>query len=398
MDKTQKRWSFIVNVLYLLMFAAAFYLFVKYALGMFLPFIVGLVIAALLQKPLNAITKNKKIPRGITGTLLSLAVFSVIIGIFAFGGVKIATGIRDLVMYFMDRCSNLAEFFDVLKTAYLNLDIAKMIPPDMNDYVTNGIDSLRDYFINGDFLVTIKDNLSMLISPLGSVISTVPSFLAGFLICIIATCFMVSTYEDIKGFIFRQFRDGQKVSKAKNILVSSIGKMLKAYTIIIFITTGELFIGFSILKLLGINDGSHNLIISFLIAIIDIVPVLGTGTVLLPWCVYSFVTGNIGMGIGLLVIYATITVIRQIMEPKLVAGQVGISPVVTIMAMYIGVRLFGAVGIFILPLIVIIIKLLNDEGIIHVFNSNPKGMNKDEENSVTEEVVPAESETGDNNG
>lgn len=374
MDKTQKRWSFIVNVLYLLLFVAAFYLFMKYALWMFLPFIIAFLVAALLQKPLKAITKNKKMPKGVTGVFLSLAVFSIIIGIFAFGGARIVIAVKDLVTYFTDRCTSLAEFFEVLKSAYLELDIAKMIPPEFNDYVTNGIDSLRDYFLNGDFLITIKENISSLISPLGSVISTVPSFLAGFLVCIVATCFMTSSFDDIKAFIYRQFKDGKKVSYVKNILVSSVGKMVKAYTLIILITTTELFIGFSVLKLIGVNDGSHNLIISFLIAIIDIVPVLGTGTILIPWCIYSFVTGNIGMGIGLLVIYAAVTVIRQIIEPKLVAGQVGISPVATIIAMYVGIKVFGAIGIFILPFIVIIVKLLNDEGIIHVFNSNPKDM------------------------
>lgn len=85
------------------------------------------------------------------------------------------------------------------------------------------------------------------------------------------------------------------------------------------------------------------------------------------------------MGIGLLVIYAIISVIRQIIEPKLVAGQVGISPIITIIAMYIGIKVFGAIGIFILPFIVIIIKLLNDEGIIHIFNSNPKDIRHDDE-------------------
>lgn len=372
MEKTQKRWSFIVSLLYYGIFVGAFYLFMKYAFWLFFPFIVALIVAAVLQKPLKLITKNKKIPKGIAGTFLSLAVFAVIIGLFALGGVRIGVVIRDLITYFTDRCTNLAEFFDVLKNAYLNLDIAKMIPPEANDYVLGAIDSLRVYFMNGDFLITIKNNISSLISPLGSVISTVPSFFVGFLVSIIAACFMTPTFEDIKDFIFRQFKDREKIRRAKKILVSSIGKMIKAYTIIIFITTCELFIGFSLLKLLGINDGSHYLLISFLIAVIDIVPVLGTGTVLIPWSVYSFVTGNIGMGIGLLVIYALITVIRQIIEPKLVAGQVGISPVVTIMAMYIGVRVFGAPGIFILPFIVIIIKLLNDEGIIHVFNSKSK--------------------------
>ena len=100
------------------------------------------------------------------------------------------------------------------------------------------------------------------------------------------------------------------------------------------------------------------------VEVITFIPMLGAGGSYL-----SFVTGNIGMGIGLLVIYATITVIRQFIEPKLVAGQVGISPVVTIISMFIGIKIFGAIGIFILPFIVIIINLLNEEGIINLFKS-----------------------------
>ena len=164
----------------------------------------------------------------------------------------------------------------------------------------------------------------------------------------------------------------KKLYKARHIVKTSVGKMIKAYAAIIGITTCEIFIGLSILKLLKFYDGSNILLLSFIIALIDIIPVLGTGTVVLPWSVYSFVTGNIGMGIGLLVLYALITVIRQVIEPKLVAGQVGISPVVTIMAMFIGVKIFGAMGIFLLPFIVIIINLLNEEGVIHLFKTKKK--------------------------
>lgn len=375
LDKIEKRKSFIINVIYLLIFVAAFYLFMKYALWMVFPFIIAFFVAAVLQKPLKFFTKSKNVPKGVIGSVLSLIVYSVIIGVFVLGGVKLGSSIKDIVTYFTNRCTNVAEFFEVLKNVYLNLDIAKMIPPEFNDYITNGIDTLRDYFMNGDFIVTLKDNITSLISPLGSVISTVPSFFAGFLVTIVATCFMTASFDGIKEFIFLQFKNGEKVSRAKHILVSSLGKMIKAYTLIIVITTTELFIGLSVLKFFGVNDGAHNLIISFMIAIIDIVPVLGTGTVIIPWSIYSFVTGNIGMGIGLLVIYAIVTVIRQIIEPKLVAGQVGISPVATIMAMYIGIKVFGPIGIFILPFIVIVIKLLNDEGIIHLFNSKNSANN-----------------------
>ena len=98
-------------------------------------------------------------------------------------------------------------------------------------------------------------------------------------------------------------------------------------------------------------------------------PVLGTGTVLIPWAVYSFITGSFGLGIGLIVIYAAITVIRQVIEPKLVAGQLGLSPIVTIAALYFGLKIFGVLGMLITPILVIMLKLLNDEGIIHLWRS-----------------------------
>lgn len=382
MDKTQKRWSFIVNTLYFAIFIVAFYFFMKYAFWIVFPFIFAFIIATILQKPLKFLSKSKKVPKGVVSTVLSLAVFGIIISFFIVGGVRIAFTIRDLITYFTDRCSNLVEFFDVLKAGYLELEIAQLLPAEANDAVTSGIDSLSEYFSSGDIFNTITENISKVISPIGSVISTVPNFIVGFVVSIVATCFMTSTFDDIKAFIIRQFDEENqyKVRRAKYILLSSVGKMIKAYALIILITTAELFLGLSILKLIGLFDGAHILVISFIIACIDIIPVLGTGTVMIPWSIYSFVTGNIGMGIGLLIIYAAITVIRQYIEPKLVAGQVGISPVVTIMSMYIGIKIFGAMGIFILPFIVIIINLLNQEGIIHLFNSK-----KNEKAAIIEE-------------
>lgn len=385
LDKTQKRWSFIVNLLYYAIFIGAFYLFMKYAFWTVFPFVFAFLVAAILQKPLKFVTKNKKVPKGVTGTVMALVVFALIIGVVAFGGVRIGVAVKDLITYFTDRCTNLAEFFDVVKNTYLELEIATMLPAEVNNAITSGIDSLNDYFVSGDIVKMLTSNISKFISPIGSVISTVPSILVGFIVSIIATCFMTSTFDDIKAFILRQFskENQEKVKRGKTIVISSVGKMIKAYAGIIAITTTELFIGLSILRLIGVFDGSHILIISIIIACIDIVPVLGTGTVMIPWSIYSFVTGNIGMGLGLLAIYAAITVIRQVIEPKLVAGQVGISPVVTIISMFIGIRIFGAMGIFILPLIVIVINLLNKEGIIHLFNSS-NHEEKSEEKEISE--------------
>jgi predicted PurR-regulated permease PerM len=151
------------------------------------------------------------------------------------------------------------------------------------------------------------------------------------------------------------------------VAVSTLKKMLKAYSLIVLITTTELCIGFYIMKLLKIFDSDYIIFISIIIAIIDIIPVLGTGTVLIPWALYSLVTGSVPMGVGLLVMYAVILVIRQVIEPKLVAGQVGVSPIVTIIAMYMGTKLFGVLGFFVLPFTVVIVNQLNKEGVIHLY-------------------------------
>jgi predicted PurR-regulated permease PerM len=89
--------------------------------------------------------------------------------------------------------------------------------------------------------------------------------------------------------------------------------------------------------------------------------------VLIPWAVFNLITGNYALGFGLLIVYVIILVIRQVIEPKLVAGQLGLPPFLTLMAMYIGSQLFGFFGIFLLPLAIITIKALNDEGIIHLY-------------------------------
>ena len=206
-------------------------------------------------------------------------------------------------------------------------------------------------------------------------ITSIPSAVIGVVVSIIACVFMTSDYEKMLGFVKRQLpeRHLNKLRDARTVTLSSLKKMFKAYSLIILITTTELTIGLGLLKLIGVFDikFSYVILISVIIALVDIVPVLGTGTIVIPWAVISFLNGDPKMGIGLIVIYVAITIIRQIIEPKLVAGQVDMSPIVTIMAMYIGTKTLGVLGFFILPFTCIVIKRLNDEGIIHLFKKEP---------------------------
>ena len=157
------------------------------------------------------------------------------------------------------------------------------------------------------------------------------------------------------------------------------------------ITFSEMFIGLNILKLIGVYESSYIFVISFVTCVVDIVPVLGTGTIVLPWAVYSFIMGDVGMGIGLLIIYGVITVIRQIIEPKLVAMQLGLPPFITIIAMFFGLKLFGFIGLFLLPLLITMLKVLNDNGTIHLWK---RPCDVEEETApVTESTETAQEES-----
>ena len=121
--------------------------------------------------------------------------------------------------------------------------------------------------------------------------------------------------------------------------------MLRSYVLIMFITFVEQAVG---LTILGVE---YSLLIAMAIAVFDILPVVGSGTIMLPWAVISLVTGDTRRGVGLLVLYVIITVIRQIIEPRIVGEHVGLHPMLTLMCMFVGLRVFGGLGLLGLPIL-----------------------------------------------
>ena len=120
--------------------------------------------------------------------------------------------------------------------------------------------------------------------------------------------------------------------------------------LILFMTFMELFIGLKILKV------PYAGIIAFVIAILDILPVLGTGGVLIPWSIVSLILGDFITAAGIIILYIVITVIRNIVEPRLIGKQMGLHPVVTLAAMLVGLNLFGIVGLFGFPILFSFLK------------------------------------------
>ena len=227
---------------------------------------------------------------------------------------------------------------------------------------------------------SIKTLSAKAVALVGNFAVSVPGKLVNTIICIVSTVFILLDWEAIGKFIH-----GQMPEKASEVmkdgwsqLKKTIGKYIRSYGLIMLMTFTELAIG---LLIIGV-DNSWGLAAG--IAVLDILPIVGCGTVLIPWAVVSLVTGKTGIGISLLVLYVIIAIVRNIAEPKIVGQQVGLHPLATLLAMVTGASLFGAAGVFALPIALAVIKQLDDDGIIHVI----KKPNQAEEKTQTPGAKP----------
>ncbi len=394
MDSVEKKRKAIINIVYYGIVIALCFFFFKYAMGTLFPLIFAFITASLLQRPKNFILRKTPFKKGLASTLCVLGLLAIVLFFTALIGVRVVQEIGEFFDYVMLQVQNIDSLVNTIENALLNFvsNFPEFLSKTLKENIATLFVEIREWLAgrSNDFTQDIAGtiegsfSLSWITTPISGVISTarqIPSIAIATVISIVAACFITADYNLIKQFIKAQLTEqkAKDVSRAITLLKSSLGKMGKAYLSIIIITFIELSIGFYVLRLLGIFSSNYIAIISLVIAIIDIIPVLGTGTILLPWIAYSLITGNFSMAIGLGIMYASITVIRQIIEPKFVAGQLGLPPFLTISAMYVGLKIFGVLGMFIAPMIIIMLKLLNDEGIIHLW----KPMKKEEQEIQT---------------
>ena len=187
-----------------------------------------------------------------------------------------------------------------------------------------------------------------------SFVGQLPSVLI-FTTSLLLSCYYLSAHPDSPGKRLEdllpeawQTAFGSWRGKIKKALSS----YLRAYVILSLLTFGEMFLGLSILKI------PYAFLMAWVIALVDFLPLLGAGAVLVPWAAVCFITGDGGLATGLLVIFGIHTLLRQIIEPRLVSHELGLSPLVSLVALYAGWRLMGVGGMIAAPLLVMIAKEL----------------------------------------
>jgi sporulation integral membrane protein YtvI len=349
--------NFIINFIYFLLILAIVYIGVKYALGLIAPFLIGFFVAFLLEGIINFISGKLRVSRKVVAVFFVLLFYTVAGLLFSYLGVRVFTELKDMVvklpqMYSTDIEPIIIRLFDDTQEIIAGFD------PLLVESLENMAVSLTQSMNSA-----ISGVSSTVIGAITSAVSFVPGLILSIIITIISSVFIAVDYNKITSAVVCLFPP-----KVRNLLIEikgfSVGvgfKYIKAYATLMLITFIELVIGLSILRV----DGA--LSVAVLIAFIDILPVFGTGTIVIPWSIIELVKGNTLFAIGLALLYVIITVVRNVLEPKLLGKQIGLHPLVMLICMYVGVKVFGFIGLFILPVIASIIKYLYDNDKIHFF-------------------------------
>lgn len=345
---------FIINTLYFGIIFFLVYFLTKYILIDLMPFILGAVIALLIRPLILKLHQWLKINQKVLAVITLLS-FYVIVGLV-------------LALLTTILIKNLEGFFRAFPAIFENdiIPAIEYLLERFEQLFSNYDVNISDLFaeFNQEIISTlssvVKSMSSFALINLTSFFASIPGIFISFLLTIISSFFITLDFDKIVSFTSKQITPRAKeiINAIRNIFKNTLGRIFKAYAMIMTLTFVELALGLSVLKI------PHALTAALLIAMIDILPVLGTGGVMLPWVVIELINGSTSKALGLFVIYFIITIVRNIIEPKIVGDQIGLYPLLTLIAMFLGLKIFGIIGLFGLPIALTILVKLHQTGVL----------------------------------
>lgn len=316
--------------------------FLLFKLAFFLlPFLIAFGLSSLMEPLIKLLDKKLRISRRVSAPIIVVLLLASIVALVVFGVLRTIDEIKTLITLAPAFFSNLYVRINDLMIE--GSEYIEWLPTEITNSLGSVLSNLSNTVTNFGKAV-VKGAFVTAISLPEAIIFTI--------ITTLATYFLAKDREKISSVLMNQLPESwiSRVLKIKKDLFVAIFGYIKAALIIMAITFTELLIGLSII---GVE---YPLMLAFLIAIIDALPVLGTGGILIPWSLYSFVTGDIRMGISLIALYLVVLVIRQIVEPKVVGQQIGVYPLLTLLAMYIGLKMIGFAGLILGPITFLLIR------------------------------------------
>ncbi len=344
---------------------------------LFLPFILGYLVSLVLNPVANLLEKRFKLPRAVAAILVMLIFVGVLGGIVAAVIIKIVDEVRSIYENFPAIYVNMTNAWTEVWAKFSNIYDAmpEAVQELLNEFGNN---------VTASFSELANREYTPFFRYAGNFAKSLPKVFISSIVFLLTTYFMISDAKTVSKGV-RHILSGKsydKIHKAKEQIKAYLGNYVKAQLIIMFFVFIVLIIGFNIM---GIE---YSLLIALGTAFLDALPFFGSGAVLITWGVISLLTSEFARGAGLLIIYLCVVFVRQMIEPKIVSQKIGMNPIFTLMAMYIGYRLFSIGGIIAGPLLLMLFISLYRAGIfdtVILFFGRCKKLAKNEIDKIKEQ-------------
>ena len=324
----------------------------------YMPFFIAFIISLILDPAIRFLASKTTLPRKTSAVMILTIVSILAIGFISLGIVSIISessnllqGLNEYIEKIYLKCNSILSGFETKKIK-LPEGFLEFINTSSQDLLQMGSGWLR--------------------STLGAILqwlTSLPSIFIYVGITLVSTYFICTDKFSILDQIEHHMPRNWITKFLKNLrkIIASIGNYFKAELILVTISFIITLIGLYFMNLLGMNV-KYPLLAALAIGFVDALPILGSGTVLIPWAIISAVDGDIKLAISLLALLAIISIVRQLMEPKVISKQIGIHPICTLIAMYTGYKSIGILGLLLGPIVLIIFsnvfETIIDQGVL----------------------------------
>lgn len=323
-------------------------------LSLFAPFLIALVTAALLNPLVKWFQRRLGLSRPILAGLLMILVFGALGGAIVFLGYAVVSELVSLAQNWQGLLDGLQGA--LRQTEELLARLLTLVPPQFNEMVESVTDGLLQW------LSTATPNLlNTLVNYTTNKAMGVPSFVVALVIFLLATFFLTADYPYLRSRAAQGMGEGllHFCRQVRSTALGAFGGYLKAEFLLSVGVFFILLVGFLIIR------QPYGLLLALGLAVLDFIPIIGAGTVMVPWAFIALFTRDYSTAIELMAIWGVIALFRRVMEPKFVGDQTGLSPILSLVSIYVGMKVGGVLGMILGPICLLVLMNLVGMGMFH---------------------------------
>lgn len=358
MENRRPYWQVAVSLVFSLLATAAFIIIGVKAIVFFMPFVIGWCISAIAAPVVNWLEKHFKIVKKLGSALIVVLVIGLIVLVIYLAVSRLVTEVGDLL-------KNIPDLYDQLASGLTQIGrsmsgLFARLPEEVRSGFQTMMSNLNEYMGKliskiGEPTVTAAGNLAM----------RLPFFLVSLLVSVISAYFFTVERDEVLSWAKKVMPQAivKRMTLVMDNLRYAVGGYFKAQFKIMGVVFLILMMGLALLKI------NYFALIAFLIAFLDFLPFFGTGTAMIPWALYKFLVGDYKTAILLFVLYAITQLVRQVLQPKLVADSMGMNPLVTLLLLYVGYRVSSVLGLILsVPIGMVVINMYQAGAFDYIFD------------------------------